>query len=72
VYQGQVFLYKAQKWLGKKLISHAFLLVGYCFGTLLSGSTGFDEAYYLYSLHLDWSYFDHPVWLRSQLALVPG
>jgi len=23
---------------------------------------GFDEAYYyLYSLHLDWSYFDHPV-----------
>jgi len=50
-------------WL-KKLISQCFCWLGIavsvrnCFLAL----PGFDEAYYyLYSLHLDWSYFDHPV-----------
>lgn len=56
----------AQKWLAQKANqSVLFLLVG---GLLFRGFIafwlypGFDEAYYyLYTLHLDWSYFDHPV-----------
>lgn len=33
---------------------------------------GFDEAYYyLYSLHLDWSYFDHPVLVALLTGLGP-
>lgn len=55
-----------QKWLAQKANqSVLFLLVG---GLLIRCVIafwlypGFDEAYYyLYSLHLDWSYFDHPV-----------
>ncbi len=56
----------AQKWLAQKANqSVIFLLLG---GLLFRGVIafwlypGFDETYYyLYSLHLDWSYFDHPV-----------
>jgi len=73
VYQGQVFLmYKAQM-VGAKANQSVFLLVGLLFRVIAFWLyPGFDEAYYyLYSLHLDWSYFDHPV-LVAQLALVPG
>ncbi len=56
----------AQKWLAEKTNQLVLcLLVG---GLLFRGFVAFwlyptfDEAYYyLYSLHLDWSYFDHPV-----------
>lgn len=56
----------AQKWLAQKANqSVLFLLLG---GLLFRSVIavwlypGFDEAYYyVYSLHLDWSYFDHPV-----------
>lgn len=56
----------AQKWLAEKTNqSVLFLLVG---GLLFRAVIAFcfyptfDEAYYyIYSLHLDWSYFDHPV-----------
>lgn len=56
----------AQKWLAQKANqSVLFLLVG---GLLFRSVIavwlypGFDEAYYyVYSRHLDWSYFDHPV-----------
>ncbi|ALF53878.1 4-amino-4-deoxy-L-arabinose transferase [Nostoc piscinale CENA21] len=55
----------SQKWLTKKAHqSVLFLLVG---GLLFRAIIAFwlyptfDEAYYyIYSLHLDWSYFDHP------------
>lgn len=55
----------AQKWLAEKTNQLVlFLLVG---GLLFRSFLAFwlyptfDEAYYyLYSLHLDWSYFDHP------------
>ncbi|MBE9053144.1 glycosyltransferase family 39 protein [Nostocales cyanobacterium LEGE 11386] len=63
----------AQKWLVQKTNqSMLCLLVG---GLLFRGFLAFwlyptfDEAYYyLYSLHLDWSYFDHPV----MVALTTG
>ncbi|MCV3212704.1 glycosyltransferase family 39 protein [Plectonema radiosum NIES-515] len=56
----------AQKWLAEKTNQLVlFLLVGgLLFRSFLAFSVypTFDEAYYyLYSLHLDWSYFDHPV-----------
>jgi 4-amino-4-deoxy-L-arabinose transferase-like glycosyltransferase len=56
----------AQKWLAQKANqSVLFLLVGgLLFRCIIAFwlYPGFDEAYYyLYSLHLDWSYFDHPV-----------
>jgi len=56
----------AQKWLAQKANqSVLFLLVGgLLFRCVIAFwlYPGFDEAYYyLYSLHLDWSYFDHPV-----------
>ncbi len=55
-----------QKWLAQKTNQLVlFLLVG---GLLFRAFLAFwlyptfDEAYYyLYSLHLDWSYFDHPI-----------
>ncbi|HEY9614592.1 ArnT family glycosyltransferase [Allocoleopsis sp.] len=55
-----------QKWLAQKTNqSVLWWLLG---GLLFRGFVafwlypGFDEAYYyLYSIHLDWSYFDHPV-----------
>lgn len=55
----------AQKWLAEKTNQLVlFLLVGgLLFRSFLAFSVypTFDEAYYyLYSLHLDWSYFDHP------------
>jgi 4-amino-4-deoxy-L-arabinose transferase-like glycosyltransferase len=55
----------AQKWLADKSNQLVlFLLVGgLLFRSFLAFSVypTFDEAYYyLYSLHLDWSYFDHP------------
>jgi len=67
---------QAQKWLAQKLISPVLFCwlgiavsVRNCFLAL----PGFDEAYYyLYSLHLDWSYFDHPVLVALTTALVRG
>jgi hypothetical protein len=55
----------ALKWLAEKTNQLVlFLLVGgLLFRSFLAFSVypTFDEAYYyLYSLHLDWSYFDHP------------
>jgi 4-amino-4-deoxy-L-arabinose transferase-like glycosyltransferase len=55
----------AQKWLAEKTNQLVlFLLVGgLLFRSFLAFSVypTFDEAYYyLYSVHLDWSYFDHP------------
>jgi 4-amino-4-deoxy-L-arabinose transferase-like glycosyltransferase len=55
----------AQKWLAEKTNQLVlFLLVGgLLFRSFLAFSVypTFDEAYYyLYSIHLDWSYFDHP------------
>ncbi|NEP34790.1 MAG: 4-amino-4-deoxy-L-arabinose transferase, partial [Moorea sp. SIO3B2] len=52
----------------KRLSQHQFVL-GWLLGGLLFRCIiafwlypGIDEAYYyVYSLHLDWSYFDHPV-----------
>lgn len=63
----------AQKWLAQKdNQSVLLLLIG---GLLFRGivafwlDPGFDETYYyLYTLHLDWSYFDHPV----LVALITG
>ncbi|WP_341524539.1 glycosyltransferase family 39 protein [Nostoc sp. UHCC 0302] len=63
----------AQKWLAQKTNQLVlFLLVG---GLLFRAFIAFwlyptfDEAYYyVYSLHLDWSYFDHPV----MVALTTG
>ncbi|MCC5635527.1 glycosyltransferase family 39 protein [Nostoc sp. CHAB 5844] len=63
----------AQKWLTRKAHqSVIFLLVG---GLLFRAIIAFwlyptfDEAYYyLYSLHLNWSYFDHP----AMVALTTG
>ena len=57
-----------QKWLTQKTNqSVLLLLVG---GLLFRGAIAFylypsyDEAYYyLYTLHLDWSYFDHPLFV---------
>ena len=62
-----------QKWLVEKTNQSVLcLLVG---GLLFRGLIAFwlyptdDEAYYyIYSLHLDWSYFDHPV----MVALTTG
>lgn len=55
----------AQKWLAEKTNQFVLLLLvgGLLFRSFLAFSVypTFDEAYYyLYSLHLDWSYFDHP------------
>ncbi|MDH6076446.1 glycosyltransferase family 39 protein [Chrysosporum ovalisporum FSS-45] len=66
----------AQKWLVQKANqSLLFLLVG---GLLFRGLIAFwlyptfDEAYYyLYSLHLNWSYFDHPVMVALTTGLGP-
>ncbi|MBE9008013.1 glycosyltransferase family 39 protein [Fortiea sp. LEGE XX443] len=63
----------AQKWLAQKTNQSVLCLL---FGGLLFRATiafwlypTFDEAYYyLYSLHLDWSYFDHP----AMVALTTG
>jgi 4-amino-4-deoxy-L-arabinose transferase-like glycosyltransferase len=63
----------AQKWLARKTNQSVLcLLVG---GLLFRAGIAFwlyptfDEAYYyLYSLHLDWSYFDHP----AMVALTTG
>ncbi|OCQ99852.1 4-amino-4-deoxy-L-arabinose transferase [Nostoc sp. MBR 210] len=63
----------SQKWLTRKAHqSVLFLLVG---GLLFRAIIAFwlyptfDEAYYyIYSLHLDWSYFDHP----AMVALTTG
>lgn len=55
----------AQKWLAEKTNQLVLFLVvgGLLFRSFLAFwlYPTFDEAYYyLYSLHLDWSYFDHP------------
>lgn len=56
----------AEKWLAQKNNQSVLLLLlgGLVFRAFLAFwlYPTFDEAYYyLYSLHLDWSYFDHPV-----------
>ncbi|AFZ26548.1 PMT family glycosyltransferase, 4-amino-4-deoxy-L-arabinose transferase [Cylindrospermum stagnale PCC 7417] len=56
----------AQKWLAEKTNQSVVLLLvgGLLFRALIAFCfyPTFDEAYYyIYSLHLDWSYFDHPV-----------
>jgi 4-amino-4-deoxy-L-arabinose transferase-like glycosyltransferase len=56
----------AQKWLAQKTNQSVFFLLvgGLLFRAFLAFwlYPTFDEAYYyLYSLHLDWSYFDHPI-----------
>jgi len=66
----------AQRWLAQKANWSVLLfLVG---GLLFRGFIAFwlypsfDEAYYyLYSLHLDWSYFDHPVFVALTTGLGP-
>lgn len=66
----------AQKWLAQKANqSVLFLLVG---GLLFRSFIafwlypGFDETYYyLYTLHLDWNYFDHPVLVALTTGLGP-
>ncbi|MGI8505016.1 MAG: ArnT family glycosyltransferase [Hassallia sp.] len=63
----------AQKWLAEKTnqLVLFLLLGGLLFRSFLAFSVypTFDEAYYyLYSLHLDWSYFDHPF----LVALITG
>ncbi|MBE9115049.1 glycosyltransferase family 39 protein [Lusitaniella coriacea LEGE 07157] len=55
-----------QKWFAQKdnRIVLAWLIGGLILRCIIAYwlYPGFDEAYYyLYSLHLDWSYFDHPV-----------
>ncbi|HAJ63243.1 MAG TPA: 4-amino-4-deoxy-L-arabinose transferase [Cyanobacteria bacterium UBA8543] len=65
-----------QKWLAQKANqSVLFLLLG---GLLFRGIIawwlypGFDETYYyLYSINLDWSYFDHPVLVALTTGLGP-
>jgi 4-amino-4-deoxy-L-arabinose transferase-like glycosyltransferase len=65
-----------RKWLAQKdNQSVLFLLIG---GLLFRGIIafwlypGFDETYYyLYSLHLDWSYFDHPALVGLITGLGP-
>jgi 4-amino-4-deoxy-L-arabinose transferase-like glycosyltransferase len=66
----------AQKWLAEKTNQSVFLLL---VGGLLFRSAiafwlypTFDEAYYyLYTLHLDWSYFDHPVFVALTTGFGP-
>jgi len=65
----------AQKWLAYGNRSVLLLLVG---GLLFRSVVAFwlyptfDEAYYyLYSLHLDWSYFDHPALVALTTGLGP-
>lgn len=63
----------AQKWLAQKTNQIVLLLLvgGLIFRATIAfwAYPTFDEAYYyLYSLHLDWSYFDHPV----MVALTTG
>jgi len=54
---------QAQKWLAQKLISQCFFAGwGLLFRCVIAfWLYPFDEAYYYLYLHLDWSYFDHPV-----------
>jgi hypothetical protein len=67
---------KSKQWLADKDNQIVVLLL---FGGLLIRSTiatflspGFDEAYYyLYALHLDWSYFDHPPLVAFTTGLGP-
>jgi 4-amino-4-deoxy-L-arabinose transferase-like glycosyltransferase len=66
----------AKKWLASRLNQWViFLLVG---GLLFRAAIaawlypGFDEAYYyLYVLHPDWSYFDHPLLVALSTGLGP-
>ncbi len=66
----------AYKWLAQKANqSVLFLLLGgLLFRCIIAFwlYPGFDETYYyLYSLHLDWSYFDHPVLVALTTGLGP-
>ncbi|MBU7585149.1 MAG: glycosyltransferase family 39 protein [Nostoc sp. TH1S01] len=63
----------AQKWLARKTNQSVLCLLvgGLLFRAIIAFwlYPTFDEAYYyLYSLHLDWSYFDHP----AMVALTTG
>ncbi|MEO1592274.1 MAG: glycosyltransferase family 39 protein [Cyanobacteria bacterium J06632_22] len=51
-----------------------WLLGGLLFRSIIAAGllTGWDEAYYyLYSQHLDWSYFDHPVMVALTTGIGP-
>lgn len=66
----------AQKWLAQKVNqSVLFLLLGGLLFRCIIALwlyPGFDETYYyLYSVHLDWSYFDHPVLVALTTGLGP-
>ncbi len=66
----------AQKWLAQKANqSLLFWLLGGLLVRCLIAFwlyPGFDETYYyLYSLHLDWSYYDHPVLVALTTGLGP-
>ncbi len=65
-----------QKWLAQKANQSVLLLLlgGLLFRCIVAFCLypGFDEAYYyLYSIHLDWSYFDHPVLVALTTGLGP-
>lgn len=67
---------KVQKWLAQKANQSVlfWLLGGLLFRSFVAFwlYPGFDEAYYyLYSIHLDWSYFDHPVLVALLTGLGP-
>jgi 4-amino-4-deoxy-L-arabinose transferase-like glycosyltransferase len=77
VYQAKGFsMQTAQKWLAQKANQSVlfWLIGGLLFRSFIALwlYPGFDEAYYyLYSLHLDWSYFDHPVLVALTTGLGP-
>ncbi|MBD2441025.1 glycosyltransferase family 39 protein [Nostoc sp. FACHB-110] len=67
---------KFQKWSDKKINQLVLILLvgGLLFRSIIALSLypTFDEAYYyLYSLHLDWSYFDHPVFVALTTGFGP-
>ena len=67
---------KVQKWLAQKANQSVlfWLLGGLLFRSFVAFwlYPGFDEAYYyLYSIHLDWSYFDHPVLVALLTGIGP-
>jgi len=70
------------EWIGRNPVTQGFGLspLGYWLigGLLLRGAIawflppGFDEAYYyLYTRHLDWSYFDHPLLVALTTGIGP-
>ncbi|MBD2363626.1 glycosyltransferase family 39 protein [Anabaena minutissima FACHB-250] len=67
---------KVQKWSAQKNNQLVLILLvgGLLFRAIIAFCMypTFDEAYYyLYSLHLDWSYFDHPVFVALTTGFGP-